>query len=183
MLADWEGEEVGEATQIKYRWNKKWSRNDSAGAQQWLQVSLGVRGREGGQRGDRVITHRPIAVLRAAIMVRAETCNHAALEHLRREETLWFRPFARARSYAGQNFCSRKNRSTDADGINVCKESYSSWSGWWTAVNREWFLAGTINPRCNEQHISKWWNIRERRVQPRSSLKYYKLYFPRAIGI
>lgn len=74
----------------------------------------GVRGREGGLRGDRVITHRPIAVLRAAIMVRAETCNHAALEHLRREETLWFRPFARARSYTGQNFCSRKNRSTDA---------------------------------------------------------------------
>lgn len=56
----------------RFKLNAVETKNDrvmtAPGLQRWLMVSLKARWR--GREEDRVITHRPIAVLRAAIMAR-----------------------------------------------------------------------------------------------------------------
>lgn len=96
LLTGWqEKERSGERLKLNARRNKKWSSNDSVGTQQWLRVFLLVKGEDG---EDCVIIHRPIAVLRAAIMVQRDVQSRGFLQHLRRGDAM-VSSLIRARSY------------------------------------------------------------------------------------
>jgi len=92
-----------------------------------------------GQRRDRVITHRPIAVPRAAIMVRRGDVQSRGSS------------VSSSDSSRGDARCSRPSH----EHVAVTPGSRKNWSmaaghdrgpstrgGWWTGVNRKWSLGG-----------------------------------------